>query len=305
VANASTAAVAPAVLVASAPTPKRRPTKRSAKKELARLERQIGKLEQREAELHAQLASNATDYEKVSALDSGSCAPFRPSGSGPRRSGWNSTRPRWADHIERDGGHHTTRGCSGAAPGGRSQCCASTTFEKGPPCRTCRSTTPLRPFYRVLVAAAGLYVLVFGAIGTVRTSSAPMFDRSDMVVLGLRTNLAFALASIGAGAVILLAQFVGRNVDFVVNLWGGVLFMAVGLAMMALLQHRIERAEFFHDHRDRVLRDRNRALCGWPVRTIRFRERGRRPRSSPGTAGIKNRTNRAVPGAEGMIEGRQ
>jgi ATPase subunit of ABC transporter with duplicated ATPase domains len=70
VANASTAAVAPAVLVASAPTPKPAADQRSAKKELARLERQIGKLEQREAELHAQLASNATDYEKVSALDS-------------------------------------------------------------------------------------------------------------------------------------------------------------------------------------------------------------------------------------------
>jgi hypothetical protein len=103
---------------------------------------------------------------------------------------------------------------------------------------------PLRPFYRVLVAAAGLYVLVFGAIGTVRTSSAPMFDRSDMVVLGLRTNLAFALASIGAGAVILLAQFVGRNVDFVVNLWGGVLFMAVGLAMMALLHTELNVLNF-------------------------------------------------------------
>ena len=42
---------------------------RAAKKELARLERQIGKLEQREAQLHEQLAGNATDYEKVTVLD--------------------------------------------------------------------------------------------------------------------------------------------------------------------------------------------------------------------------------------------
>ena len=42
---------------------------RAAKKELARLERQIGKLEQREAQLHDQLAGNATDYEKVAVLD--------------------------------------------------------------------------------------------------------------------------------------------------------------------------------------------------------------------------------------------
>ncbi len=103
---------------------------------------------------------------------------------------------------------------------------------------------PLRPFYRVLAAAAGLYVLAFGAIGAVQTSSAPMFDRGDMVVLGLRTNLAFALASVAAGVVILLALFVGRNVDFVVNLWGGVGFMAVGLAMMALLRTELNVLNF-------------------------------------------------------------
>jgi ATPase subunit of ABC transporter with duplicated ATPase domains len=42
---------------------------RAAKKELARLERQLNRLEQREAELHEQLATHATDYEKVSTLD--------------------------------------------------------------------------------------------------------------------------------------------------------------------------------------------------------------------------------------------
>jgi ABC transport system ATP-binding/permease protein len=42
---------------------------RATKKELARLERQIANLEQREAELLDQLAVHATDFEKVSALD--------------------------------------------------------------------------------------------------------------------------------------------------------------------------------------------------------------------------------------------
>jgi ABC transport system ATP-binding/permease protein len=42
---------------------------RAARKELARLERQLGKLEQREADLHERLAAHATDYEKVTALD--------------------------------------------------------------------------------------------------------------------------------------------------------------------------------------------------------------------------------------------
>jgi septal ring factor EnvC (AmiA/AmiB activator) len=42
---------------------------RTAKKELARLERQVDKLAEREARLHEQLAVHATDYQKVTALD--------------------------------------------------------------------------------------------------------------------------------------------------------------------------------------------------------------------------------------------
>ncbi|WP_018254280.1 ABC-F family ATP-binding cassette domain-containing protein [Salinispora mooreana] len=43
---------------------------RQARKELSRLERQVGRLEQREAELLDQLAANATDYARVAELDS-------------------------------------------------------------------------------------------------------------------------------------------------------------------------------------------------------------------------------------------
>jgi len=79
---ASTAASASAVGSASAarrPTPESaepaapstpKVDARAARKELARLEREIAKLETREATLHAQLAEHATDFEKVSALDS-------------------------------------------------------------------------------------------------------------------------------------------------------------------------------------------------------------------------------------------
>jgi ATP-binding cassette subfamily F protein uup len=42
---------------------------RAARKELARLERQVGRLEEREASLHEQLATHATDYAKLSELD--------------------------------------------------------------------------------------------------------------------------------------------------------------------------------------------------------------------------------------------
>ncbi|GIG85634.1 ABC-F family ATP-binding cassette domain-containing protein [Plantactinospora endophytica] len=42
---------------------------RAARKELSRLERQIGKLEQRESALHDQMAEHATDYSRISELD--------------------------------------------------------------------------------------------------------------------------------------------------------------------------------------------------------------------------------------------
>jgi ABC transport system ATP-binding/permease protein len=54
------------------PSEQARPRKadpRAARRELARLERRIASLGTREAELHAQLAEHATDYEQLSALD--------------------------------------------------------------------------------------------------------------------------------------------------------------------------------------------------------------------------------------------
>ena len=125
---------------------------------------------------------------------------------------------------------------------------------------------PLRPLYRVLAAIAGLYVLVFGVVGVVRAGGAPVFDRSDMVVLGLRTNLAFALMSIGAGAVILLAWFVGRNVDRVGEPLGRRRVHDGGHGDAGAAAHRIERAQLLDGHGDRVIR-RSACCCSPPACT--------------------------------------
>jgi len=53
----------------AAPPPRPKGDTRLAKKELTRLEREIAKHDKREAELHAQLAEAATDYERAAALD--------------------------------------------------------------------------------------------------------------------------------------------------------------------------------------------------------------------------------------------
>jgi hypothetical protein len=93
----------------------------------------------------------------------------------------------------------------------------------------------LRPLYRTLASVVGVYLVVFGVVGVTQTTGSGMFDAGDVSALGLRTNLAFAILSIVAGAAVLLAVVLGRNVDYLVNVWGGVAFMVVGIAMLALL----------------------------------------------------------------------
>jgi Domain of unknown function (DUF4383) len=95
----------------------------------------------------------------------------------------------------------------------------------------------LRPLYRTLAALAGLYVLVFGVAGVVKARGLGLFAQHDLPwVLGLRTNLAFAILSIGAGLLILAGTIIGRNIDHLVNLTASVIFLATGLAMLALLR---------------------------------------------------------------------
>jgi hypothetical protein len=90
--------------------------------------------------------------------------------------------------------------------------------------------------YRLLAALAGLYVLAFGIIGTIRTSGDPLFHRGTDEVFGLKSNLAFAIISIIAGAIILTGAVIGRNVDHYINLAGGLVFLIAGMLMMGLLQ---------------------------------------------------------------------
>ncbi len=96
---------------------------------------------------------------------------------------------------------------------------------------------PLRPLYRVLVALVGAGIVVFGIVGFTRTRGTALFAQEHLPwVLGLRTNLAFALLSIVSGVVLVVCALIGRNFDFRVNLLGGLLFMVVGMVMLGLLR---------------------------------------------------------------------
>ena len=95
---------------------------------------------------------------------------------------------------------------------------------------------PLRPLYRTLSGLIGLYILVFGIIGVVQTAGDPLFDRGDVWVLGLRTNLAFAILSVVYGAVLLAGAVIGGNVEHMINLGAGLVFIFVGLFMMTVME---------------------------------------------------------------------
>jgi hypothetical protein len=96
---------------------------------------------------------------------------------------------------------------------------------------------PLRPLYRVLTALAGLYILIFGIIGATKSGGQSLFDQNHLHwVLGLRTNLAFAILSIVAGVVIMIAVFIGRNIDHYLDIGAGLTFILVGMLMLGLLQ---------------------------------------------------------------------
>jgi len=92
----------------------------------------------------------------------------------------------------------------------------------------------LRPLYRALAGLIGVFLLAFGAVGFARAGGSSWFAEGDWTALGLPTNRAFAVVSLLAGAVILGAVVVGRNVDRFVNLYGGIAFLVAGTVWMPL-----------------------------------------------------------------------
>jgi hypothetical protein len=96
---------------------------------------------------------------------------------------------------------------------------------------------PARPLYRLLSGLVGLYILVFGILGMVTSWGEPLFARDGAWILGLRTNLAFALVSVLFGTFLLIGASRRRgNLGHYMNLTAGVVFLVTALAMMTVLQ---------------------------------------------------------------------
>ncbi|MET8119285.1 DUF4383 domain-containing protein [Micromonospora sp. NPDC005189] len=95
---------------------------------------------------------------------------------------------------------------------------------------------PARPLYRVLTGLIGVYILVFGVWGVAETIGNPLFDRSSTWALGLRTNLAFSLASVIFGVVLIIGASRRTNLGHYINLTAGVVFLVTSILMMSVLQ---------------------------------------------------------------------
>jgi hypothetical protein len=108
--------------------------------------------------------------------------------------------------------------------------------EEGEPMSHIPVNHHLRPLYRALAVLVAAYVVVFGIVGVIQSADYEPFAQDHIIALGLRTNLAFSIASIAAGGLILLSVLVGRGLYYVMGLWGGAAFMVVGLAMLSLLR---------------------------------------------------------------------
>jgi hypothetical protein len=95
----------------------------------------------------------------------------------------------------------------------------------------------LRPLYRAITALAGAYVLAFGIVGLTQTSGTALFAQNGLPrALGLRTNPGFAIASVIAGAIVLAGAIIGRNLDVLINIISGIVFMTAGTLMLGLIQ---------------------------------------------------------------------
>jgi hypothetical protein len=95
----------------------------------------------------------------------------------------------------------------------------------------------LRPLYRALAGLAGLYLLVFGVVGLVRSAGLDPFAQEDLPkILGQQVNPAQSVLDIVLGAAVVVSVVLGRNIDHYVNFWVGHVLYVVGIAMLSLLR---------------------------------------------------------------------
>jgi len=94
----------------------------------------------------------------------------------------------------------------------------------------------LRQPYRLLTAAAGLYLTLFGLLSLAVTWGDPFTHRGADWVLGLRTNPAAAWLATLVGVAVLAAVLLGGNLHHRVNLVLAWTVLTIAMIQMAFIQ---------------------------------------------------------------------
>ncbi|MER7888399.1 DUF4383 domain-containing protein [Micromonospora sp. NPDC094482] len=95
---------------------------------------------------------------------------------------------------------------------------------------------PARPIYRAIGGLTGLYLVVFGVLGSITSAGGEFFAQDDTQILGQGTNLGFSLLSALLGLIVLAGTALGRNVDVVINQWLAYVLMVVSLGGLAFIR---------------------------------------------------------------------
>jgi hypothetical protein len=94
----------------------------------------------------------------------------------------------------------------------------------------------MRPLYRALAALTGLYLVVFGVVGLIVTGGDGLFATHADRVLGQGSNLFWSIVSLLLGAAVLVATWLGRNLDVDVNTYVGWGLLVIGSFALAVLR---------------------------------------------------------------------
>jgi hypothetical protein len=95
---------------------------------------------------------------------------------------------------------------------------------------------PLRPIYRAIGGLTGIYFVLFGVIGAIITAGDGLFSNDTDRVLGQGSNLAWSIASVIIGALILLGVVTGRNIDVAVDNYLGWGLLVVGTYSLSTIR---------------------------------------------------------------------
>jgi hypothetical protein len=97
---------------------------------------------------------------------------------------------------------------------------------------------PLRPIYRALSALAGIWLVLFGIVGLIVNAGDDFFATPGERVLGLGANMFASILALLTGVVILVATFIGRNLDTEVDKYLG--WALLGVASYGLATARTD-----------------------------------------------------------------